>query len=410
MTVILTLEFIVLVVGLIAGVMLTVYWSVVAYHALRSAIMVPTARRGLALATARPDRPWPSVCVIVPAHNEEASIAEAARSILGQDYPALRVVFALDRCTDRTSEVVRSAIGVDTRAETLEIAECPPDWAGKVHALWTAARTAPAATHADLLLLADADTSFHPSCVRACVALMERRGLGMLSLLSTMTTDRWFEKAVQPAAGMELIRQYPLTRANAPTHRRPFANGQFILVDRGAYERIGGHASVRSALLEDVEFARRVSAHGVAAGMFLARGMLHCRMYSRWDDFKRGWTRIYTESAGRKVRRLRTQAGRVRLLGVYLPGACALGGALAGVRLGASPIAPATLWACGAGFAAWISAVAVCYAMGSTPLAYVLLYPLGAWHVGGIQARAATDLRRGGKTVWGGREYPLAER
>ena len=48
--------------------------------------------------------------------------------------------------------------------------------------------------------------------------------------------------------------------------------------------------------------------------MFLARGMIHCRMYGTWEAFRRGWKRIYTESANRKPGRMRVQGGRVGVL------------------------------------------------------------------------------------------------
>lgn len=38
---------------------------------------------------------------------------------------------------------------------------------------------------------------------------------------------------------------------------RAFANGQFILLTRAAYDKIGGHEAVKSAVLEDLELARR---------------------------------------------------------------------------------------------------------------------------------------------------------
>src|SRR5204862_6144625 len=96
--------------------------------------------------------------------------------------------------------------------------------------------------------VADADTSFTPGCVAASLALMRERKLDLLSLLSTLSFDTWFERIVQPAATLELMRQYPLTLANAAMDRRPFANGQFMLFTREAYEDVGGHEAVKSSL------------------------------------------------------------------------------------------------------------------------------------------------------------------
>lgn len=52
---------------------------------------------------------WPRVAVLIPAYNEEASIAGTLESILALDYPADRreVVVMSDASTDRTDEIVR---------------------------------------------------------------------------------------------------------------------------------------------------------------------------------------------------------------------------------------------------------------------------------------------------------------
>ena len=75
---------------------------------------------------------------------------------------------------------------------------------------------------------------------------------------------------------LELIRQYPIRKANSHERRRPFANGQFMLFRRDAYERIGGHACVREQIFEDVHIARVADKRGLRIGVVLADGLLHC--------------------------------------------------------------------------------------------------------------------------------------
>ncbi len=191
------------------------------------------------------DPPTGRVCVVVPAHNESRVIAGLVRSLRAETYPDMRVVLALDRCTDDTASLARAEIGDDRRFEIVEIDACPPEWVGKVHALHAGVTRSRGAADADYLLFADADTSFAPGCIAASLALMRERKLDLLSLLSTLSFDTWFERIVQPAATLELMRQYPLTLANAATDRRPFANGQFMLFTREAYEDIGGHEAVK---------------------------------------------------------------------------------------------------------------------------------------------------------------------
>jgi hypothetical protein len=116
------------------------------------------------------------------------------------------------------------------------------------------------------------------------------------------------------------MRQYPLPLANAPVgQRRAFANGQFMLFRRDAYEAIGGHEAVKSALLEDLALAKRIEGAHRNGGVFFAAGLLHCRMYADWAQFRRGWKRIFTEAANRNARRLTVNAWRVRGLGTILP-------------------------------------------------------------------------------------------
>ena len=178
----------------------------------RSRRLVPTLRLGEELARREPPRG--SVCVIVPAHNEARLIAGFIRSLRSETYTQMRVVLALDRCTDETLDIARRETAGDARFEIVEIDACPPDWAGKVHAVHEGLVRSRAAAGAEYLLFVDADTEFTPGRIAASLALMHHRELDMLSLLSTLTYETWFERVVQPAAVMELLTQYPLPRAN----------------------------------------------------------------------------------------------------------------------------------------------------------------------------------------------------
>ncbi len=54
------------------------------------------------------DRPWPTLAILVAAHNEEATIERCVRSCLAQAYPGVPplVVIGLDGCTDGTADVL----------------------------------------------------------------------------------------------------------------------------------------------------------------------------------------------------------------------------------------------------------------------------------------------------------------
>lgn len=383
------------------GAALAAYWSFGLARIARTVRTLPTPRDGVALARASP--PGASVCVIVPAHNERAVIAGLIATLRAQDHPNLRVVLALDRCTDGTEEVARGAIGGDPRFAVVRIDECPAGWSGKVHAAYRGVHDGDA-LNSDYILFADADTLFDPRLVSASVALASSRGLDFMSLVSTLTHGRWFERAAQPAAGLELMRQYPLLRANLREGRRAFANGQFMMFTRDAYVRCGQHWEVRGELLEDIRFARVAEYFGMTSGVYLADGMLVCRMYHSWAEFRRGWKRIYTEAANRRAGRLLGLARRTRAVDSLLPMI-----ALAAVVLGAlgagGDLRPAVILAGAAGLIAWTLAMLWVVRLGHGPWWTAWLMPVGSWLVGGIMREAARDLRAGRPTEWAGMTY-----
>lgn len=376
------------------------------------------------------DRDAPEVCVVVPAHNEEAVIAGLVESLKAQDHPAMRVVIALDRCSDRTEEVIRDAVGSNAggppapldkrtagetpaplketgpRFEIVTIDACPDDWAGKTHAVWRAVRESESARDADLLLFTDADTLFHPSCVRAAVAALEAGDLSMLSLLGVLHRRRWFERIVQPMAAFELLRRFPLERVNRDQRCAAFANGQFMLFRRDAYEQIGGHEAVRDALLEDLALARACRRAGLRWRVLFGGRLFSCRMYGDWPAFKRGWSRIFIEASKRKANRLRKGARRMAATNIAGPAVASITIIVgAGAAAGGSTVGWSALLIGAAALLVWATGLAFVLRAQGAPARWIIATPIGAWLVAKLLHRAASDLQRGRAMTWGGREY-----
>ena len=392
--------FIVLIVSSIGSM---VYWIAVATHVWLTGRGLPTARDGIVLAELSP--PTQKVCVIVPCHNEAGNIARLIESLKEQDYDRLRVVLALDRCTDDTLGVASSAIGEDSRFEIIEIAQCPDGWAGKVHAAHSGYSQSEHGRNSEVLIFTDADTWLDPACVRACVALLNDRDLDFLSLLSTLNSQTWYERIVQPITAFELARQYPLLRVNRnDARKRAFANGQFMMFTSNAYQSIDGHVGVKDAILEDIAFARKLVIAKFSGGLLLADNMLKCRMYDTWEEYIRGWKRIYTESANREVNRLKRYARRTPLLCAALP--------LSAVFLVVSSSVvgdDSTRWiriliGLG-GLGAWGIGMGAVYRMSHAPLRDIPLSIIGSVFTGRIFKAAANDLVDGTPTQWGGKSY-----
>ncbi|MCK4872545.1 MAG: glycosyltransferase [Phycisphaerales bacterium] len=348
------------------------------------------------------------VTIIVPAHNEERDISRCLTSLQALRYPKLRFIFALDRCTDRTEEIVRASAAEDHRITIITIDDCPDDWTGKVHAAYRGVTDSDALDDAgdeDWLLFTDADTIFHPDLIRAAVQYCVGRDLGFVSLLSTLTTDRWFERLVQPVACAQLLQIYPLRLANRHEGRRPLANGQFMLFRKDAYIACGTHEGVQKFLLEDLHFARRLNRAGVRMALAPAAGMLRCAMYDSYAAFRTGWKRIYIDCFNRRVRRMRKAVFRLRAVSFGFLATYAV--TIAAIPLGDGLGAVIRL---GILFAACLAAFGPLYRIQHVRIWTVLTFPVTTLMVAGILAEAADDLQQGKTITWGGRSYTLTAR
>jgi len=126
----------------------------------------------LAIAALFPFRPTPRrtathrVAVIVPAHNEQALVGRAVRSLAGQSYPAplLRLIVVADNCTDATASAAREA-GAEVWERRDELA------VGKGQALrWAMDRLLGSPRPPDSIVVVDADSVAHPDLIVNLVA------------------------------------------------------------------------------------------------------------------------------------------------------------------------------------------------------------------------------------------------
>jgi chlorobactene glucosyltransferase len=382
--------------------LVAIFYTAVLARMIRMLAFAPRVREGLAQAA--PPEGWPLVSIVVPAHNEERVIADCVASLLASDYPKLEVVVVLDRCTDRSRELLRAFTERDARLRIIENDACPPDWAGKCNA----ARVGAEAASGQYLLFTDADVRFDPALVRAAVGLQRREGHAMLSLLPRVIATTWTDRIVQPIASLALMMMYPIDKVNRAYRRRPFANGQFMLFDREVYERIGGHAATKNELLEDIAFARLVDASGARVGLAFAVDMLEVRMYPSYAALRDGWKRIFIEACRRRTKKLRGKGWLVLSVGVGAP--IAQLGALVTGAAGGHSMLVAAVAVVAIGIALQVIALGLFYRFCQSSFRDVLWSPVGAALVARILWQGAEDLAQNRPLRWGGREYRLAAR
>lgn len=371
----------------------TIMWLGIAYRLWVMAMSKSTIREGLQLSI--PENVL--VSIVVPAHNEERVIDRCVASLRNQTHNNIQIIFVLDRCTDGTLGIVQKHADEDTRVHIIENDHCPDDWAGKCNAARVGAKNATG----EWLLFTDADTKFDSELVRCSVASAIKRKASLLSILSSLTITRTFERIVQPIASTFLVRQYPVDRINREIRPRPFANGQFLLFSKESYESIGGHDAVKDDLLEDIAFARKIHAKGGKVQVLFADGLLRCSMYSTFEAFKTGWKRIYIEASTRNISRLRRSGMLTIVLSVLLP---ALG--VAGIVVGAFISTP-LVWLSIASLISCVWVICWLYKINNAPMIYAIFAPFGGLVVAKLFFDAASMLRNRTPIQWGGREYIL---
>jgi glycosyltransferase involved in cell wall biosynthesis len=229
----------------------------------------------------------PSVSVIVPARNEEASLRACLESLVAQDGGiTFEIIVVDDGSTDRTRAIAESFPGV----RVIQPGPLPPGWTGKNNAVTAGAREA----RGEWLLFTDADTVHKPGSLARALAESKQHYADLLSYSPEQEVHGFWEKAVMPVIFAELARTYRPSEVSDPRSPAAAANGQYLLITRSAYDAVGGHAAIATTLLEDVALARAVKASGRKIFFRFGGDAVRTRMYRTLPQLVEGWTKNLT--------------------------------------------------------------------------------------------------------------------
>lgn len=238
-----------------------------------------------------PSPPLPStelVSVLVPARDEARRIGPCVTALLGSRGVELELLVGDDGSTDGTADVVASVAAGDPRVRVLPADPPPPGWLGKPS---VCAQLAGAA-RGSVLAFVDADVVVEPAALAAAVTLLRTTPLDLVSPYPRQLADGVGPRLVQPLLQWSWLTFLPVRLAERlPLVSLTAANGQLLVCDAGWYERAGGHAAVRDAVLDDVELARRFKACGGRVALADGTHLATCRMYDDWPALREGYTK-----------------------------------------------------------------------------------------------------------------------
>jgi hypothetical protein len=226
------------------------------------------------------------ISAIIPARNEEASIARAVESVATQPEVA-EIIVVNDQSIDQTGSILADLAARIPKLRLLNTKELPSGWTGKNHAVSLGAAEA----KEDWLLFTDADTCHLPgSAARALGAAAEHEA-ALISFSPEQELASFWERSVIPVVYWRLSQRYSFARVNEPKLPDAAANGQYLMVRREAYMAAGGHQAVANEILEDVALARNVKQRGYKIFFAAGQGIVRTRMYRSFGALWQGWTK-----------------------------------------------------------------------------------------------------------------------
>jgi chlorobactene glucosyltransferase len=342
----------------------------------------------------------PALCFLVPARDEEDNIELCVRSLLIQDYPRerLSVVVVDDGSKDRTEAIVRAIAAEDDRLRVVQAPALPPDWKGKVNACCAGADASPAGV--EWLGFIDADVWAKPSLARSAVAFALHSRTDLLSLTPKLELKSIADRLIIPCGFYILAFTRDLARTQQPDSGEAVATGQFMLIRRSAYEAVGGHAAVRTAISEDVELARLMKRRGYRVLLLDGARFLNARMYDSFAELWPGFAKNLTEMLGGPTRTILIAALAVLiaaaslLLPAFDLSACVDGSKAACVALAPALIGSAAMFALHIAGALHFE----------IPFWYGFLFPAG-YVAGALIGLDSLRWRARRRVLWKGRVY-----
>ncbi len=214
----------------------------------------------------------PMISILIPARNEEKNISRCLDSVTSIEYPRYEIIVYDDDSIDSTAEMT----GKYANVTLIRGGNLPEGWKGKNHACARLAGTA----KGDYLLFLDADVELQPHAVTAAIALMNRKNANMISCFPHQTMSSFGEMMTVPLLNFILLGFLPLIAVHKRRAKRySAAIGKFILIQKSAYDTIGGHEAIKNDVVDDLAIARNMKEYGFTILAALAGKFITCRMY-----------------------------------------------------------------------------------------------------------------------------------
>jgi len=224
------------------------------------------------------------VAAIVPARNEEVSIAACITSLAAQP-EIVEIIAVNDQSSDHTAEILHGLAKNISHLRVIDAPAPPAGWVGKNHAVSLGAHQA----SSPWLLFTDADAVLLEGAIAKAIALATEKDAALISFSPEQELQTWYERVLIPFVYLRLAQRFSFDEVNDTASKAAAANGQFLLIQRETYDAVGGHVAIHGAVLEDVALARRVKSAGFRIWFASGFGIVRVRMYRSFSAMWEGW-------------------------------------------------------------------------------------------------------------------------
>lgn len=228
------------------------------------------------------------VSVLIPARNEEATIAKLLSDLQEQNYQNIEILIFNDQSEDETRVVVNKLAAQDSRIKLIESDGLPDGWLGKNNACHSLSQEA----KGDYFLFLDADVRIGKHLISRTVKFSKTNQLGLLSIFPKQLMLTRGEQLTVPMMNFILLSLLPLVfvqKSKQPSLSA--ANGQFMLFDAAVYRKQLPHSKFRSEKVEDIAIARHFKENQLLVACLLGDEELTCRMYTNYDEAINGFSK-----------------------------------------------------------------------------------------------------------------------
>jgi chlorobactene glucosyltransferase len=243
-----------------------------------------------------------SLSILVPVRNERENLKHNlpallhSAHLLAQQNLSVELILLDDASTDGSDRTIESTLQeyIQSNPQTKLTVKFhrserapAPGWTGKnsaCHQLQALAKNS-------VLLFMDADVNLGPETLQKAWSAFQSQACDSLTALPYQEMQTTMERLITPLImHLSIFTLLPLRQVlKSPFPSLSVLNGQFYIIRRTLYDKIGGHEAIRSEVLEDVAIGRRIKAAPGTLHVVVAPSDISVRMYTTtralWEGF-----------------------------------------------------------------------------------------------------------------------------